>query len=387
MTRPPLAAAIFLTATAAATPATVVVEPLNGPPQTGQIKSWSLESGLSLEGAAESKPIDSSDLSRITNTTAVERLAPGSWTFITTDGQRILGTLESGDEAHITVRHATLGPLVLPIESIASIVAAPSQSARAAPGESDHVVLANGDVAAGIIRELNRDKLRIADGNSENERSIDAALLRRADFANPSTQPAAGLAAVLRLTDGSIIRASDLTWRDENIDVVLLGRQRARLAPDSVRVIEIGGGPLTWLSEIDPTAFEHTPVLGPRLPLGRDVNALGRPLATEGRRHDRGLGLHSAQRVEYALDRDFTRLRASVAVDDTAGPLADATLRITVDGREVARLDHLRAKQAPRRIDVDIANAERLGIEVEPADNADIQDRVDLIDAALLKLK
>jgi hypothetical protein len=385
MHRRALIIALFAASSAAAASPTVTVETLAGPPRTGHIKSWSLDAGLALDAEVDAKPIKSTDLSRVTNPAATERPNPGDWTFLTTDGQRILGRIESGDENHITIRHATLGALVVPIESTAAIIASATSAPRLAPGESDRVVLANGDVATGIIREITREKLRVADSASENEREIDTTLLQRADFANPSTQPAAELAAILRLTDGSTLRASELNWRDDSIDVVLLGRQRARLDPEVVRAIEIVGGPRGWLSDLEPAAFEHKPILGPRLPLGRDANALGKPLQFNGRRYDRGLGLHSAQRIEYALDRRFKRLRAIVALDESAGPLADATLRISVDGRELARMEHLRAGQAPQQLDVDLANADRLLIELDSANNADIQDRLDLLDASLLR--
>ncbi len=380
----PLIALLVPVIASAASPA-MSVEPLAGPPQSARIKSCSLEAGLTLDAPNAAPPIKATDLSRITNPAAIERISPSDWTFITTDGQRILGKIESGDEGHITIRHAALGPLVLPIESITAIIASPNRTQRIASGESDRVLLANGDVSIGIIREINRDKLRVADANSENERSIDTTLLQRADFANPSTQPAAELAALLRLIDGTTIRASELNWRDDNIDVVLLGRQRARLAPEATRVIEIVGGPRVWLSDLEPAAFEHKPILGPRLNLGRDVNALGKPLRFNGRTYDRGLGLHSAQRIEYALDRHYKHLRANVAMDESAGSLADATLRITLDGREAARLDHLRAGQPAHLLEVDLSNADRLVIEVDPAANADIQDRLNLLDASLLK--
>jgi len=376
---------IFVAAAVHAASPTLVVEPLSGPTRSGRIKSWSLRDGLLIDAPGESRPIESRDLSRVTNPGAVPRAGSGEWTFVLTDGQRIPGRIESGDEIHLTVRHAGLGPLVIPLESIASIIAGDATAARRPPGETDRVVLANGDVAVGIIREINRDKLRIADAASENERSIDPTLLRRADFANPTTQPAPGIAALVRLTDGASIRACELNWHDDAVDLQLLGRQRARLAPESIRAVEIVGGPRVWLSELEPTAFEHNPILGPTHALGRDVNALGQPLRVGGRRYDRGLGLHSAQRLEYALGGRFSQFRADIALDDSAGPLADVTLRVILDGREAARLEHLRAGQAAQQLDVDLSDADRMLIEVDPAANADIQDRIDLLDAALLK--
>ncbi len=89
--------------------------------------------------------------------------------------------------------------------------------------------------------------------------------------------------------------------------------------------------------------------------------------------------------MTWRLDRAYERFTGLLGIDDAAGRLADADVSILVDGRTLARFEHLRAGQPPRTIDVDVAGAETLEILVGFGLRGDVQDRVDLVNVALIR--
>ncbi len=372
---------------ARADPPAVCVETIDGRTQSGQLAEWTSDKPLRLIGpGATSQPVAADEISRI----AILKPQPAErtvhWRVITIDGQQCYGDIERAADDRIVVRNTLLGPLEWSLDSIRRIeLATDSRSLPRAAPESDRIRLANGDVAEGIIEQTTPEGLVIQATDGGESRTLEWNVIESVDFANPQTAPPEVSAALLRLIDGSCLRAARIDWKPDGVVAVLPGDQTLRVPAASLRSIELPGKRRVWLSELDPIAFEHLPKLGPTFELGRDTACDGRPLRADGRPYDRGLGLHSACRVEWKLDRRFKRLVAAVAIDDSAGPLADATLRILLDGREVARFDHLRHRQRPRRIGLDLSNADSLLFEVDYGENADVQDRVDLLDAALIR--
>jgi len=372
---------------ARATPPSVCVETIDGRRQSAQIEAWSSAEPLRLTGPnATTQPIATDEISRISILGSSRPERSAHWRVITTNGQQCFGAIERAADDRIIVRNALVGPLEWSIDAIRLIELATDLRSppRAAP-DSDRIRLANGDVVEGIIEQTAPEGLVIQATEGGETRTLEWTVIESVDFANPPTAPSEESAALLRLIDGTCLRAARIDWKPDAVVAVLHGDRVIRIPTTALRAIEPPGKRRVWLSDLDPVAFEHRPKLGPTFELGRDTACNGRPLRADGRPYDRGLGLHSACRTEWKLDRGFQRLVAAVAIDDSAGPLADATLRISLDGSEVARFDHLRHRERPRRIDLDLSKANTLLIEVDYGENADVQDRVDLLDAALIR--
>ena len=102
-----------------------------------------------------------------------------------------------------------------------------------------------------------------------------------------------------------------------------------------------------------------------------------------------GLGMHSAARITYNLDRAYRAFQSELAIDDSTGGRGSATCRIfTDDGSGRWRLKYegpiLRGGQQPVPVNVDLAGAKRLSLLVDFADRGDEQDHVDWLDARLI---
>lgn len=155
---------------------------------------------------------------------------------------------------------------------------------------------------------------------------------------------------------------------------------------EAIRSADVSGGRWQWLVEMAPQSFESIPYMTRRWPLMRDRNALGEPLRCRGRAYEHGLGLHAAAKLVWKLDGGYARLRMEIGIDDSGGAWSDADVEIKRDGESATiRIDHLRHGETPRPVDLDVTGTRVLEITVGFGENGDIQDRVDLLDAALVR--
>lgn len=322
--------------------------------------------------------------------------ASADWLIETIDRQRLLGTILGGDAEVLRVIHPTLGELSISLDALRRVRRIKSGDAALLDAgeyttgncaksvvDGDTVELANGDALHGTIDRVDAESLTVA--SQGQSRAAPWGVVREVRFeANAPESKGGSVSVLLRLTDGSTLRATRLDWKSAQVEADVLDGKRVRLSPEQVRAVEVLGGRRTWLSDLKPSAYSHRPILGATYEAVSDANVVGGPLSCAGRRYDRGVGLHSPCRVEYPLSRRFRRFRADVGIDDSAGSLADVRLRVIVAGRTIAEIAGLRFRRPPRSIDADVKDAESLVIEIDAGRNADVQGRVDLLDAALI---
>lgn len=370
-------------------PSLATVRTIDGRSFDGVMHNWTLGDSLALVSPAQATAtslIPSIEIDRVALRFEQSPAPQPAWAARTTDGELLFVEIESGDRDRIEFRSPALGRLAIPLERLLSIER-PAQRVQVIQNrnqQADRVVLANGDIVAGLVSAVSRKNIRIEAAGAE--QTVDWSVIGAVHFGNPSRPLPDRLTAWLRFRDGTRLQASALSWREASIEAIVLDDTRVHVSPAQLDSIEITGGRRDWLSELDPVAYESRPLLGPTFDLGRDRNALGGALRAGGRIYPRGLGMHSACRARWRLDRRYERLRALVALDDSAGLLAEASVRILVDNRVVAELDHLIFRQPPQPINIDLRGAAGLTIEVGYGRNADVQDRVDLLDAALIRV-
>ncbi len=357
--------------------------------------------------------------------------AVGTWLLSTHRGGVMPVEIVGGDAKTIHARHASLGGIQIPIESVVTLRRRLDTDAtfwdRSKTGEAkddaaggfeeDSVQLTNGDTVAGAVSQFSSEGLTLFDGDSD--RAYAWRVVRRIEMASTGERKARpdandpALTAMIFLTDGTRIFARSFRIQGSIIklhsdEMRLDAGDEARRGGDSqamlsipmekIRRIEILGGLREWLSSLSPSSYEVTPYFDIHWPYQLDRNVLGGRLALRGREYDRGIGLHSACRIAWKFDGRYERFRCTLGIDDSAGPLADAEVRILLDGRELARFEHLKHDDPPREVDVsirpDVADSRRanraaqsgglLVIEVGFGDHGDTQDRVNIVNAALV---
>jgi hypothetical protein len=373
----------------------VTVRTVEGVEHRGTILLWSLDGNLIMmpDGATGPSParLPGADIDRVV-VLEPSALPSAEWRAITTDGQVISGTIVGGNEEWLHLRATGPGLLRIPLERLA-VVSRDGIASAATPNARngqpfDLVYLVNDDVVRGILGGASANGLDlVVDGEArtipwEVVRSLHLVEAREAVATRPVKHD---LRVLLRFSDGTQLLAGKFSWREKSIQAEVLESTPIHFDVAAIQSVEVIGGRRVWLSDLTPVSFESRPLFGPvRRPV-RDANAVCEPLRAAGGTYSRGVGLHAACTVTWEFEKEYQKLSALVAMDDSAGPLADATVRVVVDDREVWRVEPLRAGEPPCPLDIDLRGAGRLTVIVDEGAFGDVHDRVNLLDAALIR--
>jgi hypothetical protein len=268
----------------------------------------------------------------------------------------------------------------------------PQASLKGRGKGEDAVLLTNGDWVSGKLVQLERGSLTIetASGAAKLPLSrIDA--IKIGERTEPSPNPSLkGRGIVVGLRDGSLLYVDQIEAGARELRVKAAGWEAAGSgnASDVVSLQQIGG-PVVYLSNLEPASYRHVPYLSIEWPYRRDRNVEGGPLVVGGKRYLKGIGMHSAARLTYPFGGKYKRFDAAVAIDDTAERHGSVTFAVYVirDGKlqEAYKSDVVRGGEPPRQVSVDVSGAESLTLVVDYADRGDEMDRADWLDARLLQ--
>jgi hypothetical protein len=395
-----LFASIGYAAPPAALPGAV---PVDGPPFKARLLGVDANWGLTFEGATESaKP----------KQMAAEDLC---WwgRFVEPRGQtQILlvdGTLIAADVAEMNKERALLdwnagGSVKLPLEIVAGIVFHPPadpQSADAllaklpaAGGDADRLLLVNGDSIGGELVSLADDTVHIRTAAGELKVRTDKIAAVAMNSALAAKPHLASARAWLGLGDGSRLLVSSLVLDGGKAQVTLAAGPQITLSADDIAygicALQPLGGRTVYLSDLKPASYQYIPLLDLTWPYHADRNVLGTQLRAAGRLYAKGLGMHSASRLTYLLDKPYRAFAAETAIDDQTAGHGSVVFRVyTDDGSGKWQLKYdgpiVRAGAASLPISVDLTGAKRLSLLVDFADQGDVQGHADWLNARLLK--
>ena len=195
---------------------------------------------------------------------------------------------------------------------------------------------------------------------------------------------------IVGMRDGSLLHADRLVVDDKRVEVELTGGVKlAGGSHDDIVLLQSLGGQFVYLSDLEPADYRHVPYLDVPWPYKRDRNVLGEPLMADGTRYLKGIGMHSAARLTYKLDRQYKRFDAEIAIDDSAGKRGSVVFGVYVlrDAKWQPAFvsDVVRGGEAPKRVSVDVAGADAMTLVVDFADRGDELDHADWLVARLVK--
>lgn len=308
---------------------------------------------------------------------------------------RIVAEILRADEETLTVRSELLGQMELPLEQVAGVVMRwPSPTAaadawiariRRNDARSDVILLANGDEASGMLAGRNEQGwlLRTEWGPLALPNQNVAAVLPNPWLARSIS--ADDVKALVGLDDGSLLPVAAIATTDGSWTIKLPGHENRLEVGASLCYLASRNGRVIYLSDMAPAESEFTPYLWLAWPaVEADANIEGSPLRVGGRRYLKGLGMHSAARVRYGLDERFTLFQATVALDDSAEGRGAAIVRILVDGEQRETFE-VAGDDRPANVTVDLRGANALEVVVDFGPRADVMDRVDWLDARLVR--
>jgi hypothetical protein len=366
--------------------------PADGKPFPATLQSVADDWSMAFDDAGTQRVVAAADLVRW-----------GAWTepaggplVILGDGGLLVADVFKADKDVLVADSLLFGALRLPLDALAGVVfQLPAERRRrdlladrllGARGNQDRVILDNGDELPGVLESIVDDVLGFRGelGRLDIETHRVAALVL-----NPALRrrPAAdGLRVWTGLSDGSRILAARLAGDAEAVKLTpaLLDEPwQTRL--ERLVALQPLGGRAVYLSDLEPAEYRHVPYLSLPWPYHRDRNVLGGRLRAGGRLSVKGLGVHSAARLTYALDGSARRFESELAIDDCAEGGGSVRFRVFLDGREAFTSGPVRGGDEPLPVSVDLQGARRLDLVVDFAERAGELDRADWLDARLVR--
>lgn len=321
------------------------------------------------------------------------------------DGQRIVGRWSgaSRDGEAILWTHPTLGRFTLGLDDVRRVVmntaTGSADEGQAVPDlgtpAGDMVDLLNGDRFVGFIVAVADESVTIQPDGADGEVTLDRANIATLRLANPAT-PAHEVVVsgdLVELVDGSRVRGGGniggepltiradtlrftpaLTDAMQPVDLALDQVAQIDFAASGLRLVELGGQPMTTVAGGSAFGLELLPVVEPR-----------------------GISLHAPVTVVFDLPDGAQRFISRAALDLPAG-LSDQQTRLAdvlvsaVPGGAEASLPPA-SESGGVRLFVDrtwsmlrseLGGADQLRIELDPMRHGPILDRVLLEDAMIL---
>jgi hypothetical protein len=205
----------------------------------------------------------------------------------------------------------------------------------------------------------------------------------------PTPETPAGQTSAFRVTlaDGTSLRVANPSIENGALNLDgSAGGTVSSIPLASVASIEQIDGPVIWLSSNPPSENVHTPYLDLRWTARMNTSVTGEPIRANNRIVSRGIGVHSYSRLSWPIPQGVQAFRTQYAIDGDQ-PYADVIVRIKLDGAVVHEMPSLRAGMVSPVVSIETSNARTITLEVDYGANADVQDRVNWIEPALLRYK
>ena len=376
--------------------------PVDGEPFPARLTSVDAQGKLGFDVAGKQRALAAADLVSW-GQPAELRKGP---ILVLADGGYLPAAVLGADKTDLSVDSDPLGTLKLPLDSVAGIVFRLSPHTaeldslldRLAQGQvqtegqvqTDRLILDNGDEVTGLIENLQSDKVTIKGSLGPVEIAIRrvVGLIFNPALRRQTAAPAN--AAWIGLGDGARLLATRLQLEGDSLQWTTLSGAKWKAAPTDLvflmpRPASGYAGRVVYLSDVRPDAYRFLPYLETNWPYKTDRNVTGGQLRCGGRLYLKGIGVHSAARLSYRLDRPWNRFQAEVGIDDSTGGCGSVGFRVFVDGAQKFTSPPIRGGMPPQAVSIDLNGAKRLDLVVDYGEAGDVLDHADWLNARLVK--
>jgi len=365
--------------------------PVDGEPFAAELTTIDPQWQVTFGSGDERRPLSAAELVRWGSCVDARR---GPLVVLANGGILVAEVLEV-DKDRLSADSDLFGLVELRLELLAGVVfSLPADRhdrdllldrVASATGDSDQVMLANGDEVSGRVEAVRQEviKLETTVGPVDVETHRTHALVF--DPALRLRRERRGLRAIAGFSDGSRLVADRLVVGEESLEIDVADGITWRTTPKRLVSLQPLGGRVTYLSDLKAAGYRHVPFLDLEWPYRTDRNVCGGMLRSSGRLYLKGLGMHSAARLTYLVEQPYRRFQAELAIDDGTSGRGSVRFRVFVDGREQYASETIRGGSTPVPVSLDLAGAERLDLVVDFADRADVQDHANWLDARLVE--
>lgn len=262
--------------------------------------------------------------------------------------------------------------------------------------DRDAVITDEGSELHGIVESIGASSVQF-EADSVGPVNLDFKKIRAiriADIDGDKEIPnSKSLTVILSLADGSLLRGRPLALQDGQLRLHSRALGPVQIGLSEVRHLEFSGGQIQFLSDLNPVQATTRDLFATDKRVQRDASYLRGPLRLRGNVYRKGLGMRSHTRLDYRLDRRFTRFQAVLGIDDTAEVTTFearrsgggvALFKVHLDN-EVIFEKELSVRDEPVAIDIPVSEGQILGIEVDPSPGLHSLDYADWVDAKLIR--
>lgn len=400
----------------------VTVEPLQGPPVTGEllelttdqlkVRTASGEQNWQRSALLRWTPLQVKPISEPSDTTAADREAGPVVQLI--DGSRLparqytsnSGRVEvgaaSGEVVRLTTRSVAWVRFQKPLPQLEEtwqrilnsprsadviVVRKTSMPAAGTASTTPTTVL---DYLEGVLGDVNE----LAVGFTFDDTKVDVPLAKIEGliYHQPTARiPAETLARIVK-DDGSTWQVKSWESKANAIELVSAAGVRATVPQEQIVEFDYSPGNLDYLSDLEPEAIAWNPRqelsvtetvrkwFQPEFNRGRN----GRPLQLNEQTFTKGLALHSYSELRYRLIKPYRMLLATVGMDDPARQGGQVVLRIVGDGKPLLERPIVQG-EPPVELELDLQGVRRLALIVDFGDQSDRGDNLNLCNVRLVK--
>jgi hypothetical protein len=366
-----------------------IAVPVEGRPFSGELTSIDYKGQIAFQAAGQKRQLPMSDLVAWGACPEPKR-AP---ILVLADGGLLAADVFTSDKDAFGVDSELFGRLKIPWDALAGAVfrlppalkdrdALFDRIARA-EGQSDRLLLDNGDEPAGLIEKIEEDAVKL----KTNVGAVNVELGRvTAIVFNPALRrklPNDTARTWLGFSNGTRLSASGVRLDSSTLQLAVAD-QTWKTLPKHLVFLQPVSGRAVYLSDLKPGEYRFVPFLDLTWPYRLDRSVTGIRLRADGKQFLKGIGMHSAARLAYNLDQPYKRFQAEMAIDDSAGG-GSVRFRVFVDGQEIFTSETIRGGMKPVPISVDLSGAKQIDLVVDYADRADVLDHADWLNARLIK--
>jgi hypothetical protein len=326
-----------------------------------------------------------------------------NWRLLLRNGDELFGQATGISGKSLLFKVTELGSVAIPLKRVAMLsapingpAAGSERAARKLPASADHDLVLfkdGGDRLEGLFVGLDESRLQLLTEGADNP--TDLALSKVDAIVFGGIQPARTIPPLsVRLTfatSGSILTVpldapgGSFGWTLNQLTIKDPGGQTHSAQADRLTSLEVLGGRVVYLTELDPEKEEQISFLGTAWPYQVNRNVLGQPLRVGRTSYSRGLGVHTQSTLVYQLDGTFDTLSLRVGMDDSAAPNGEAHVYVLLDGKVLWDEKSLKPGALSKELSLPIQGGKRLELHADPASRLDVQGRVDWINVALCR--
>lgn len=196
---------------------------------------------------------------------------------------------------------------------------------------------------------------------------------------------AAGEQTLVGFSDGSLLTATSLAVAEGQAKLEVLASLELVAKAEGLVFLQTLGGQATYLSDLMPAGYRHLPYLSERWDYRLDAAATGTRLRAGGRLYAKGIGMHSAARLTFRLQRPYRRFEAELAIDDQTKGRGSVVFRLFAGSQQIYQSPVVRGGAKPLSMSAGIEGVRQLSLVVDYADRADVLDHADWLNARLIE--